>query len=65
MCLRSCFLVQGEFDWEIIYEAIFLLYQIQKNPTNPTLLNGTLEKGTNKKVLARAGSLVDKIMYYP
>ena len=43
-------------------KQVFPLFQIQMNPTNPTFINGKLEKETNKKVLARADSLVDKIV---
>ena len=50
---------------ESFVKQVFPLYQIQKNPANSMLLNGTLEKETNKKVLARANSLVDKYLYYP
>ena len=50
---------------ESFMKQFFPLYQIQKNLSNPTLLIGPLETETNKKVLARADSLVDKILYYP
>ena len=50
---------------ESFMKQFFPLYQIQKNPTNPTLLIGLLETETSKKVLARADLLFDKILYYP
>ena len=50
---------------ESFMKQFFPLYQFQKTLTNPTLLIGSLETETSKKVLARADSLVDKILYYP
>ena len=68
--MDQCVCVPASVYKEILTKDTFMkqffpLYQIQKNLTNPTLLIGSLETETNKKVLARAGSLVDKILYYP
>ena len=62
VCSRCCFCTQQEFECPVSYKARTSKYQPSQNPTYQI---DSLDKEINKKLFAKANSLVDEILSWP